>query len=525
MTIKIAKVLGLNTDQKASIAHSQISEENIFLGLLNLTSDDAFTRGRQLLSETSDEYFEDEAQAGEKLENIFAKALENLKQTETFDLLLATVSGKTLYLLGHGRVLVYIKRQGELKPLLTSGAGQLISGFLEEGDRVLFITEGLASQLTDEDLNQSFDYPLEVWEEEMSSRLTPESQESAALLVEVEGQEQAVIPAISSQLEEEIVPQAKKRLAIKRPKLILAIALTLILLAGVSLIVKKKLDSQRAQKQAAQQQKQETTQVANIQQANFSVFLDLELIKQGFLAKNLSQSGDKLLILDPARKGLVTVDLTKKNHQILAGAPQLGDGQYASLNGNLAFVYSKDKGIVRVDSETQKVSTVAKPDKDWARILDIYGFGGNIYLLDSGGQIWKYLPTEGGYSDKREYLAKGVKIELANGLRMQIESSVYVLKSGGEIIRFTRGEKDNFSIGGLDKGIKDPKSFFVSSDTDNLYVLDSGNSRLLVLGKTGEYKAQYLGDKFGVASDLVVDEKDKKVYLLDGSKIYVMDLK
>ena len=56
-------------------------------------------------------------------------------------------------------------------------------------------------------------------------------------------------------------------------------------------------------------------------------------------------------------------------------------------------------------------------------------------------------------------------------------------------------------------------------------MLDSGNSRLLVLTKTGTYKGQITGDKFGQASDLVVDEKGKKVYLLDGSKIYQVELK
>ena len=108
---------------------------------------------------------------------------------------------------------------------------------------------------------------------------------------------------------------------------------------------------------------------------------------------------------------------------------------------------------------------------------------------------------------------------------MQIESSVYVLKKEGEMLRFTRGDKDNFSYEGLDKPVKDPKSFFVSSDTDNLYLLDSGNSRLLILTKTGVYKGQISGDKFAQSSDLVVDEKGKKVYLLDGGKIFQVDLK
>jgi len=58
-----------------------------------------------------------------------------------------------------------------------------------------------------------------------------------------------------------------------------------------------------------------------------------------------------------------------------------------------------------------------------------------------------------------------------------------------------------------------------------LYVLDSGNSRLLILTKTGSYKGQITGVKFATATDLVVDEKGKKVYFLEGSKIFQVDLK
>ncbi len=223
---------------------------------------------------------------------------------------------------------------------------------------------------------------------------------------------------------------------------------------------------------------------------------------------------------------LVAVDIVKKSNQILAGSEKLGEAAFVSLNGGLAFIYSEDKGVLRIDTTSSKLSTVSKKDEELGSIKDIYGFAGNIYLLDQGkNMIWKYLPAADSYSGKREYLSKDTKADFSGSLRMQIESSIYVLKNGGEILRFTKGDKDNFSYSGLPAGVKDPKSMFTSSDTDNLYVLDSGNSRLLVLTKTGGYKGQITGDKFATATDLAVDEVGKKVYLLEGSKIYSVDLK
>ena len=260
--------------------------------------------------------------------------------------------------------------------------------------------------------------------------------------------------------------------------------------------------------------------------ANFPEFLDLNLVKNGFRANWVSLTGTNLLLLDPSSKALVSIDVAKKSNKVLAGQDQLGSASLASLNGNFAFVYSADKGVLKVDTTNNKVTSVAKADKDLKDVVDIAGFASNVYLLDKGNnKIWKYLATTDGFSDKKEYLNSGVKADFAGVIRMQIESSIYVLKANGTILRYTKGATDSFALTGLDKPLKDPKSFFTSSDVENIYILDSGNGRLVVVDKKGTYKAQYQGDKFNIASDIVVDEKNKKLYILDGSKIYSMDLK
>ncbi len=258
---------------------------------------------------------------------------------------------------------------------------------------------------------------------------------------------------------------------------------------------------------------------------NWPVFLSLDLIKKDFSAKHMSVSMGDLLLLDTGQKTLVVLDLAKKNNRVLAGSSQLGNAMSASINGDNIFVYSSDKGILGVDPQTQKVTTIAKIDPGWGRIVDIYGFAGNAYLLDSiQNQVWKYIAGASGYSDKNQYLTSQ-KADFSGAKRMQIDSSVWVLKSGPEILRFTTGAVDSFNVSGLDQPIKDISAFFVSDETDNLYIIDPPNSRLVVLTKNGKYQSQYVGDKFKSADDLVVDEKGKKIYLLEGGKIYQLDLR
>lgn len=622
MIYKFAKVVGLNTDSDAAqVIISSDDPQSSFLGLLELSCDDAFTRGRQLLSDLVDFYQEtgvEDKSEGERLKEVFTKALEYLKETKEPSIIIASLSGKVLYLIGQGGVNSYLRRLDKISTL-DGNSGQLTSGFLQEGDRVFFATKNLTDQLGN-DLENTLELTFEKWEEEMDAMVNIRTEvdsgneqielkpslKRAGLIIDVLGDEvsENFIPSsdmVSEGKSSELgVSKIKKLIAVfnkvrlpdginifnrissifprsGRVRLVLALVLMIIIASGAGLKYKSFRDQESASNfdrllqqaeddfkeaqvlktlnpqeaslkllsakeslekalsindrdnRALELKKQIETEGGGISQkfeGNFVEFLDLDLIKKGFKAKNLSLSAGKILVLNPEDSTLAAVDISKKSQKILGGRDKLGEATYASINGSSVFVYSAEKGVLRIDTGSGEASTAAKPDKNWGEIADITGFGGNIYLLDKAeNRIWKYLAVASGYSDKRNYLSEGVKVDFSTALRMQIESSIYILKQGGEMLRFTKGDPDHFSIGGLDKGIKDPKSFYTSSEVDNLYVLDSGNSRLVVLSKIGEYKGQYSGDKFGVATDLVVDEVGKKVYLLEGSKIYMVNLK
>lgn len=259
---------------------------------------------------------------------------------------------------------------------------------------------------------------------------------------------------------------------------------------------------------------------------DWPVFLSLDLIKSDFKPTRMSYSVSKVLLMDDNSKTLVEVDLGRKTNNILAGATQLGVARASSLNGENAFIYSEDKGVLVIDTQNQKITTVAQPDPEWGYIKDIVGFARNVYLMDTvKNQIWKYVPTSAGYSQKFTYLAEGAQLNFGGALQMKIDYSVWVLKEGPEILRLTAGVQDSFSVGGLDENLKPLKSLFADEDGEELYLLDSENSRVVVLDKNGMYLKQYTGDKFATADDLVVDSEDKKMYLLEGNKLYQLELK
>ena len=96
MQIKVAQVIGLNSDQKAAQVISSVRDnDNTFFAVLDLSCDDAFTKGRQILSELSDFYFDFEGSPSEKLNATSEEANGKFPEGE-YSLLLSSISGKVL---------------------------------------------------------------------------------------------------------------------------------------------------------------------------------------------------------------------------------------------------------------------------------------------------------------------------------------------------------------------------------------------------------------------------------------------
>lgn len=545
--IKYSKAILGNSDLTSAQAFIYLTNNLNLFCLISAQGEDIFTKIRQIGGELEVKFFELEVDTSKRILDCLEFIKHDLEGSENLQILLATSQEDVLYLQKEGNSEAYLFRDGEI--ILLSASSQLISGHIKKGDKLLFLTESLASAIGQEQIKKLSLSTLEEFEDEVDSYSKknfvyslnlPSPLPVAAMLIDYHSDEvDKPLLEYKRELNKLRLPNFAVPPILKSRRLKLAaiflVALALLFLGG--LLIKNLLFSNSKipqEKNVEQEIKKENLEdTKTYQESSFENYLSLDLIKEGFSAKKLSFSLGKLLILDEAKKTLVYLDLENKSHQILAGEDQLGNAKLASLNGDFAFVYSENKGIVRIDIKDGKPKVVVKPDEDWGRISDLYGFANNIYLLDSlKNQIWKYVPIPSGYSDKFSYLKEGarlpdgqVKVDLLDTKRVQIDSSIWVLKQGPKILKFTQGVEDHFSISGLEQPLKELTSFFVSENGDFIYFIDPENQRLVVVRKSGEYEAQYIGEKFKNASDLVVDEKSKKIYLLEGNSIYQVELR
>lgn len=262
------------------------------------------------------------------------------------------------------------------------------------------------------------------------------------------------------------------------------------------------------------------SQIMGIYRIAPELYLDLSLLSSGFKGERLIASGDSLYILDKAGKKLVGIVLATKKTNVLAG-PDQADGIEDVLAYEAKAYGVFGSGIYLVGNKKEKMI-----DKDWSGEILACAYAGNIYILGKEeGAIWRYQGSEGGFGAKQNWLAAGTKTDFGGAKQIIIDGAVWVLNEPFKISKFSLGSPQVFSPKSVFPEITSATAIYSNEEDKYLYVLESSQKRIVVLEKNGQYKAQYLADEIGQATGLVVSEKDKKIILLTGDKLYVVETK
>lgn len=251
-------------------------------------------------------------------------------------------------------------------------------------------------------------------------------------------------------------------------------------------------------------------------------FLDLSLVRAGVEGAELVFDEGILAVFDKGGGRVISVTQDKKT-EVVAGETALSNPQNIALYSGRYFSLG-DKGIVEVQRRSAAKTAVA-PDEEWGEIKSLSAFGGNLYLLDRKGEIWRYPAIEAGFGSRQRWFGEGVSPDLSLSADMAIDGSIWILSSSGKISKFTRGAPDSFRVSGLDKEFLNPTALYTDEDLESILVLDKENKRIVELLKTGEYKKQYIWEGMQDVRDIAVSQETGKIFLLTETKILELPLK
>jgi hypothetical protein len=227
-----------------------------------------------------------------------------------------------------------------------------------------------------------------------------------------------------------------------------------------------------------------------------------------------------VFVLDKGGKKVVGISFGTKKSEIVAGPDQISDARDLAVYEDRAFVLEAD-GIYEVGKTKNKVV-----DSVWKAEVLIYAYAANLYVLDKeAGVIWRYPGSGSTFGAGTNWLAPGVSPDLSLVKAMSIDGAIWLLSGSGRISKFSQGNSINFTITGVFPQLANPNSIYTNEELDFVYILERDKKRVVVLEKDGKYKAQYIADKLGEATDLAVSEADGKIIILAGDKLFSIETK
>lgn len=519
--------------------------------------------GKEILNTLEAEYFTIEIKNLESINNAITVAIKHAveKPNIVLSACFATVIENVLYIFALGGAKIYMKRQDKLGLLLSGQEPTLISasGFLENNDLVILQTKTLGEIISKEKLIQAAQQtnPAEITEylspliQEYEkggaagvillynhTQKDSQKEEAASHQSYVEPKKKVVDFKNITQMLLPFIAATRAKLGFieltRKRKLFLGISVILIILLifGVIYTTKQK---EKAIQQAlfqevyagAQKKFDEGQGLAGL---NKNLSRDNLNQAQKIIADNKDKfNNNKILkekldtLLKNIEDGLLTVsgvnrvDAKQGDNTMLSIALE---NNSKAVTQDEKLIYTIDnKAITSIDKKTKDKKTLIQNKDSWKTVGGLGVFLGNIYVLDRDvGQILKFVD-----SNSNNYFSS--KQDLSKATSIAIDGSIFILYSDGTIQKWTRGKQDSFTVSGLDEQFKNPTRISTDADTNNLYILDNGNARIVVLKKNGVYDTQYQTDVIKTATEFDVLEKEKKIFILSKGKIWQIDIK
>lgn len=247
-------------------------------------------------------------------------------------------------------------------------------------------------------------------------------------------------------------------------------------------------------------------------------FYDLAVDRKEATGQKLYLAGEILAILDRNNGTIYKLSLAKKSLDKKQSA-KIKLAKIVGLFDDKLFYIVDGDGVYRVEASGEE-KKVIDWDKNWVDLAGIWIFNGNLYILDRGKEVYKYLPTADGYSAKSSYFQSGQAINLKDSNSIAIDSSLYIGLSD-RVVKYTAGNKDDFTTAFPQQNPQLVK-IFTSSNVEKVYGWDKKRGEIYILGKNGTYERQIDSSILKSSNDFVV--LGDSAYVLKGSKIYKINL-
>jgi hypothetical protein len=160
----------------------------------------------------------------------------------------------------------------------------------------------------------------------------------------------------------------------------------------------------------------------------------------------------------------------------------------------------------------------------WSSVAGIAAYDGNLYVLDPrGNQVHRYLPAASGFDSEPTAVLSGNR-DLASAMGIAVESDIFVFLKDGQVRRFRSGAEMEFPLSGIDRQLKGATDIAVVPGAEEIYLADSGNKRVVVATKDGNYGRQYVSNSFTDIRAIALATSGSHLYVVAGDTLFAAAL-
>ncbi len=244
------------------------------------------------------------------------------------------------------------------------------------------------------------------------------------------------------------------------------------------------------------------------------MFYDLHLVAEGIEISSVYTADQQATILDTKGKRLISVNLSDKSAEIVAG------GEPLSQSG--LVVTSTDRNYIVTDNiywiDDEEVEELIDLEDDYEP-QSADGWLGSLYLLDRGQEeIWKFPSITGGLGDARPWLNSKSGLDFDQLVDMAIDSNIWLLSKNGQIYKYLSGNRQDLEME-TPSGIGEARYLALADEAERLALWDKGSKIVWLFSKQGTFLARQPVEMESVRG-LAISSDGTEVFLFGADKIY-----
>jgi len=256
-----------------------------------------------------------------------------------------------------------------------------------------------------------------------------------------------------------------------------------------------------------------------VRRVSSQVFYDISITDANAIPTELALGSKYVVVCDKLQGKIYVSAISVTKFEEL---PQLFPGVRNLLFDGDTLVFTDNEGVKVYSLSTKSVARSYLADVNYPTIGPSSEYLGFTYALSSD-KLVKFTKV----GNKLSGALWSQKPEFSTGVSVDIDGSIYVLFSNGDLEKYTGGVKDDFSIVGLDKPIQQPLKVVANSDYNQIYVADRAEGRLIAFDTDGVLDFQVkpqLGSEWTDLKSFDISADEKTFYVLSGTKVYEFSL-